>query len=563
MTPLTWDALEPRLQTLLARPLTAADVPTYLAEVDAVEREVWETYAALLRAKDENTADEGAKAAFLAFVQDLLPRLEPISDRLNRKLLEVPGHEPPPALREAWADLRDTVALYREANVPLNAEEAVLQHRFGEITGRTRVELDGETITVAAARARLEERDRDLRERAYRAIDAGKEAHRDDLDGLFLELLRLRERIAHGADQPDYRAYAWRARHRREYTPEDALRLHDAVASEVVPRLRAQHARRRERLGVETLRPWDVTADPDGRPPLRPFDGVAELETGLARMFEALDPELGEAFSLLRDGWMDLEPRPDKVPGLGYQVYFPVSRRPYVYWSAVGTDDDLLTLRHEAGHAFHSVLTERDWPLLKHVNERPEMAEFASEAMELLTLPFLERTKGGFYDAEDAARSRARLLDRVFGLLIAACELDALQHWLYTQPAADVTIDAIDARWLEITDRFDVGLDWTGLDRARTKGWQIVHLYQFPFYYLEYAIAYLGALQLWERMDEDPAAALAGYKRALALGASRPIDELYRAADVTFRFDRELVGRLAAKVTAAMDADAARARGLG
>lgn len=559
MTPLTWAALEPRLQALLARPLTAADVPTYLAEIDAVEREVWETYAGLTRAKDEDTADEAAKAAFLAFVQEVLPNLEPISDRLNRKLLEVPAYEPPPELVQAWADLRDTVALYREANVPLNAEEAALQHRYGEITGRTRVELDGETVTVAAARAKLDGRDRDLRERAYRAIEAGKEAHRDDLDALFLDLVRLRERIAHGADRSDYRAYAWQARHRREYAPEDALTLHDAVASEVVPRLRAQYARRRERLGVATLRPWDLQTDPDGRPPLRPFESVAELETGLARMFASLDPELGDAFTLLRDGWMDLEPRPNKVPGLGYQVYFPVSRRPYVYWSAVGTDDDLLTLRHEAGHAFHSVLTERAWPLLKHVNERPEMAEFASEAMELLTLPFLDRDKGGFYDATDAARSRARLLDRTFGLLIAACQFDALQHWLYTRPAGEVTIDAIDARWLEITDRFDVGLDWSGLERARAKGWQIVHLYQYPFYYLEYAIAYLGALQLWERMDEDPAAALAGYKRALALGASRPLDELYRAADVTFRFDREVVGRLAEKVAAAMEADAERA----
>ncbi len=560
MTPLTWAALEPRLQTLLARPLTAADVPTYLAEVDAVEREVWETYAGLTRAKDEDTADEAAKAAFLAFVQDLLPRLEPISDRLNRKLLEVPGYEPPSTLAQAWADLRDTVALYREANVPLNAEEAAHQQRFGEITGRTRVELDGETVTVAAARAKLEERDRDLRERAYRALEAGKDAQRDDLDALFLDLVRVRERIAHGADLPDYRTYAWRARHRREYTPEDALTLHDAVVGEVVPRLRAQYVRRRERLGVATLRPWDLHTDPDGRPPLRPFATVAELETGLARMFEALDPELGDAFSLLRDGWMDLEPRPNKVPGLGYQVYFPMSRRPYVYWSAVGTDDDLLTLRHEAGHAFHSVLTERAWPLLKHVNERPEMAEFASEAMELLTLPFLERDRGGFYDAADAARSRARLLDRVFNLFISACQLDALQHWVYTQPAADVTIEAVDAHWRELGERFDVGLDWTGLERARTKGWQIVHLFQFPFYYLEYAIAYLGALQLWERMDEDPTAALAGYKRALALGATRPLDELYRAADVRFRFDREIVGRLAAKVAAAMDADREPAR---
>ncbi len=555
MTPLTWEALEPRLRALADRPLAADDVPAFLLDVDAIEREVGEAYAGLMRAKDEDTADEAAAAAFLGFVQDVLPRLEPLSDVLNRKLLAVPGYAPPPELEPAWADLRETVALYRDANVPLNAQEQELRQRYGAIAGRTRVVLDGAEVTVAAARAQLEEPDRDVRERAWRAIEDGTDAHRADLDALFLEFVALRQEVARNTELPDYRTYAWRERHRREYSPQDALAFHASVAQEVVPRLRAQRARRRERLGVAALRPWDLAADPDGRPPLRPFATVAELEAGLQRMFHALDPELGSAFDLLLDGWMDLEPRANKVPGLGYQSYFPVSQRPYVYWSAVGTDDDLLTMRHEAGHAFHSVLTERTWSLLKHGSQRPEVAEFASEAMELLTFPVLETAHGGFYDAADAARSWARLLDRVFGLLVAACQIDAIQHWIYTQPAEDLTIDAIDAEWLRISERFDTGVDWTGLERARTKGWHIVHLFQFPFYYLEYAIAYLGALQLWERMDDDPGGALTGYKRALALGGTRPLDELYAAAGVAFRFDRELVGRLAARVEQAMAAD--------
>ncbi len=555
MTPLTWEALEPRLHALRDRPLTATDVADYLLDVDAVEREVRETYAGLMRAKDEDTADQAAAAAFLAFVQDVMPRLEPVSDALNHKLLDVPGYAPPAELEPAWADLRETVDLYREANVPLNAQEQALQQRYGAIAGRTRVVLDGAEVTVAAARATLEEPDRDLRERAWRAIEDGTEAQRADLDALFLEFVALRQQVARNADLPDYRAYAWRDRHRREYAPEDALALHEAVAQEVVPRLRAQRARRRERMEVPSLRPWDLAADPDGRPPLRPFASVAELETGLQRLFHALDPELGSAFDLLVDGWMDLEPRANKVPGLGYQNYFPVSKRPYVYWSAVGTDGDLLTMRHEAGHAFHSVLTERAWPLLKHGVRRPEVAEFASEAMELLTLPLLDRERGGFYDAADAARSQGRLLDRVFALLVSACQIDAIQHWIYTQPAENVTIEAIDAEWLRISERFDTGVDWTGLDRARTKGWHVIHLFRFPFYYLEYAIAYLGALQLWERMDDDPVGALAGYKRALALGGTRPLDELYAAAGIEFRFDRELVGRLAERVAQTMDED--------
>jgi oligoendopeptidase F len=552
MTPLTWEALEPRLTALVDRPLDADGVPQFLLDVDAIEREVWEAYAALSRAKDEDTADEAAKAAYLAFVGQVLPRIEPLSDALNRKLLAVGDYAPPAALSPAWAAMRDAVALYRDANVPLQAEEAALRQRYGEIAGRTRVVLDGQELTIAAASAKLEEPDRGLRERAWRAIDAGKEAQRADLDALFLEFVRLRQTVARNADLPDYRAYQWRAMHRHEYTPDDALALHEAVAQELVPRLRARREARRQRMGIETLRPWDLQADPAGRPPLRPFADVAELEQGLARMFEALDPELGADFATLLDGWMDLEPRANKVPGLGYQSYFPVSKRPYIYWSAVGTDGDLLTMRHEAGHAFHSIATERAWPLLKHGVDRMEVAELASFGMELLTLPVLARGRGGFYDEADAKRSEAMLLDRVFGLLVSICQIDAIQHWIYQQPAESLTITGIDAAWDAIADRFDTGVDWTGLERARTKGWHVIHLFQFPFYYLEYGLAYLGALQLYERALRDPAEALAGYKRMLALGGTRPIDELFAAAGIEFGFGRPLVARLAELVSAKM-----------
>ena len=555
MPQLTWEDLEPRLTALVDRPLDAAGVPAFLLDVDAIERGVWEAHAGLMRAKDEDTADEAAKAAYLAFVQEVLPRLEPVSDALNRKLLAVPDYLPPAALAPAWAAMRDRVALYRDANVPLIAEEATLQQRYGEIAGRTRVVLDGEGLTVAAASAKLEEPDRGLRERAYRAIEAAKEAQRADLDGLFLEFARLRERMARNADLPDYRAYAWRHMHRHEYAPADALALHEAVEQELVPRLRARRGIRRQRMGVDALRPWDLRVDPDGRPPLRPFGDVAELEVGLARMFRALDPELGADFELLRGGWMDLEPRANKVPGLGYQNYFPVSKRPYVYWSAVGTDDDLVTLRHEAGHAFHSIATERAWPLLKHGTDRPEVNELAAQALELLTLPVLTREAGGFYALADAARSRSILLDHVFGLLVSVCQVDAIQHWIYDRPADELTIEGIDAAWDAILDRFDTGVDWTGLERARSKGWHVIHLFQYPFYYLEYGLAYLGALQLYERALRDPAAALAGYKRMLALGGTRPIDELYAAAGVAFRFDRALVARLAEMVSEQLAAD--------
>lgn len=541
----TWAELEPRIQALLDQPLTAEDMPDFLLACDVLNREVWEAYGALNRAKDEDTADEAAKAAFLAFVQEVMPHLQRIGHALDRKMLAVADYQPPPDLAVRWADLRDDAAMFREQNVPLFTEEQELGQRHGEISGRISVDLGGRSITLAEAWKLLEEPDRELRERAFHAMEAGEEAVRDDMDALFLEMLVLRERIAHNAGFPDYRAYVWKSRHRRDYSPDDTLTLHEAVEKELVPRKRVLMERRRDRLGVPVLRPWDARVDTLSRPALVPFQDVAELQAGMGRVFLAMDPELYGWYRRM-DGWMDLEPRPNKVPGLGYQFFFPVSRRAYIYDSAAGSDGDLVTLRHEAGHAFHSFATDANWPLMAHDCTRPEMNEVASFGMELLSLPYLTRDRGGFYDEAGAQRSKAMLMDRIVRLLIFACQVDALQHWLYTQPAEDLTIQAIDDQWSAIHDRFDTGtVDWSGLERAKSKGWQIVHVFQFPFYFLEYAIAYLGALQLWEQALEDPSAALTRYKEALSLGGTRPLDELYRAAGAEFRFDRPLLARLA------------------
>ncbi len=551
------DSLAPRAEALLAKSVTAADMTTFLAEVNAVNVDFQELMAGLTRGKDEDTSDEDAKNAYLDFVGRVLPELARLGDLLNRKLLAVPGYEPPADLAGTWVDMRDAVELFRQENLPLLAEEAALGQRYGEIAGSLRIELDGEVLTLGQAQSRLESPDRALRERAYRAIVAGRKALFADLDEVFSRLMTVRNQMARNVGLPDYRSLAWRQLKRREYTPADTLRMHEAVEREVVPRLREVYARRARLLGLERLRPWDLTCDVRGREALEPFESVRELEEGLSRMFHALDPELAAGFELLRDGWMDLEPRPTKVPGLGYQNYFPRSRRPYVYWSAVGTDDDLLTMRHEAGHAFHSVLTQNEWPYLWHFAQRPEMNELASQAMELLTLPYLTREKGGFYDEQDAARSQAALLVRALALMVQASKVDAIQHFVYTHPAEDgPPIAEIDAEWARLGERFDVGVDYTGFEEATAKGWQIIHVFLFPFYYIEYAMAYLGALQVWENARRDAPKALADYKAALSLGGTRPLDELYESAGVSFRFDRATIAHLAALAVEALGDEA-------
>jgi oligoendopeptidase F len=556
---LTWSDVEPRVRALLDIDLDAAGVPAWLAARDELERDVGEAQATLHRAKDEDTADEAAAAAYLAFLHEVQPHLMAAQNELDRKLAAVEGYRPPPDLEVAWLDLQDRMSLFHPEVIPLEVREAELQQRYGQIVGAVRIELDGETLTTTEARAKLDESDRDLRERAWRALSDALEGVQSELDALFLELVRLRQEKARVLGFADYREVAWRSFHRREYTPADARALHEAIAHEAVPHLHRITERRRARLGLERVRPWDAYADPDGDTPLRPFDDIAVFEEGLQRMFTRLDPELGAWFGSMRDGWLDLAPRPNKVPGLGYLMYFPRSRAPYVYMSALGTDDDLVTMRHEAGHAFHALATAERWPLLAHDASRPEAAELASMAMELLTLPYLAKEQGGFYEEADARRAKRSQLERVVAIWVRAAAADAIQHWIYSQDAKTLTAEAIDAAWLAITNDLSTGVDWSGLERARAKGWHIIHLFNYPFYFLEYGLAFMGAVQVWRNALRDQSGALAAFKRALSLGGTVPLDRLYETAGARFAFDRATVRELVTFVMAAWDTTCAEA----
>ena len=262
------------------------------------------------------------------------------------------------------------------------------------------------------------------------------------------------------------------------------------------------------------------------------------------RIFNRLDPELAEQFSSLRGGWLDLETREGKVPGLGYQSFFPKSKKPYVYHSVNKTHGDVTVLVHEAGHAFHSLASVGRNDLVWNFYPGMEFAEVASQTVELLTLPYLSRDEGGFYNDEDAARARREGLERVLMLLPYLAKSDAFQHWVYTEAPEDVSIEQLDAKWLELSERFDPGVDWSGLARERAKGWHYFHIFAVPFYMLEYAFAWLGAIQIWRSALEDPRAALRKYRAALALGGTRPLPELFETAGARFAFDRETVGKL-------------------
>lgn len=386
--PPSWSHFEPKFRELEARPITPADVNQWLHDWSEAEKELYEQRAALSRARNEDTRDKAAEAAYLTFVREVQPRAHQATHKLTEKLLRLDGFVPAADQENFVKRFRNAADLYREENVPLLAEETALSSEYNKLMGALTVQLDGQTLTIPEVEKRLLEPDRALRERAFRAMSEAKLDISVELDTLFLKLLKLRRDIARNAGLDDYRSFSWRELDRFDYTPQDNLALHDAIAHEAVPLIVALRDERRSELGVPELRPWDLLVDPQSRPPLKPFETVDELEAGMVRIFSRLGPDLAEQFESLRDGWLELAAREGKVPGLGYQSFFPKSRKPYIYWSASGTHADVTVLVHEAGHAFHSLAASAH-DLIWNRHPGAEFGEVASQAMELLTLPYL------------------------------------------------------------------------------------------------------------------------------------------------------------------------------
>ena len=544
MTQTTWSQFGAAYDDLETRTLTLDNVDTWLHDWSELEKEVTERYAALSRAKNEDTRDKAAEEAYLSFVSEVIPPMETAGQKLKTKFLGLEGFEPEAEHTEFVKHFRNEADLFREENVSLLAEEIALSSEYDKLMGGLKVELDGETLTIPEAERKLLDPDRNLRERAWRGVENAKLSVSDEADTLFLKLLKLRRQLAENAGCSDYRDYRWRQFNRFDYTPEESRQFHDSIASEAVPLVAKVRDERREEMDLPVLRPWDLAVDPQARPALEPFETVTELEEGLARIFRRLDPELAEQFNTLRDGWLDLEAREGKVPGLGYQSFFPKQQKPYIYWTTNGTHRDVWVLVHEAGHAFHSLASVHRNDLVWNFYPGMEFAEVASQTMELLTLPYLNKDEGGFYNEEDAARARREGLERTLHQLPGQAHSDAFQHWLYAEAPEDVSIEELDAKWTELSETFSPDVDWTGLERERAKGWHYFHIFAVPFYMLEYAYAWLGAIQIWQNALSDPQGALEKYRAALALGGTRPLPDLFETAGARFAFDRETVGEL-------------------
>ncbi|MDX2121564.1 MAG: M3 family oligoendopeptidase [Gemmatimonadota bacterium] len=537
----SWDDIRPLYQELLDRPLAEGGVPAWLADWSRLEEVVGEAAALAMIAYTCDTTDPSKEAAHLRYSGEILPRLEELEVALARRLLET-GYSRP-ELTVTLARFKTGAEIFREENVPLATQIEELSTRYQKVTGGLTVEWDGVEKTLPELQPYLQQQDRAVRERAFRLSSGAYAERRDELAGIFDELFDLRSRTARNAGFADYESYAFKAKCRFDYTPADCRRFHESVEAVVAPAVARVMERRRQRLGVAELRPWDVGPDPEGRPPLRPFRAPEELEQGGQRIFDRVGAEFGRQYRIMMDErLLDLGVRKGKAPG-GYCETLHHRGRPFIFMNAVGVFDDVSTLLHEAGHAFHAFEAHAR-PLVWERHPGLEMCELASMSMELLATPYLGKATGGFFSEEELVRARVEHLEDVLVTLSHVASVDAFQSWIYTSGAGRDGA-ARDQAWLRIRGRFERGIDWSGLERERIARWyRQLHIFLYPFYYIEYGIAQVGALQVWRNSLKDQGQAVARYRAALALGNTRSLPELYRAAGVELSFDAGLMGEL-------------------
>jgi oligoendopeptidase F len=533
-----WSQVAPLFDALVARApqcATVAEFERWLLDGGELAAALDEESAKRYIAMTCHTESKEAEAAYLHFVEKLEPELKPRRFEQAKIYLAHPLRTQLPKARYEVFD-RDQallVELYRDENVPLETEDAKLGNEFNKLSGSLTVNFRGEEKTLTQMGRLQEDPDRALREEAWKLVADRRLAEADKFDELMDGLVKLRHRMALNAGFANYRDYAFRMRGRFDYTPADCERFHDAIAAEVMPVQRELQRRRREQLAVPALRPWDLSVDPMNRPALKPFADTAEMERGSQVIFDRLDPELARGFATMRElRLLDLANRKGKAPG-GYQSTLSESRLPFIFMNSVGLQRDVETILHEAGHAFHALAT-RDEDLYAYRGAPIEFCEVASMAMELLAAPHLDV----FYSEADANRARRVHLEGIVGVFPWIATVDAFQHWLYTHP--EHTRAERRAAWLALMDRFGGDVDWTGFESARANLWhKQLHIFLYPFYYVEYGIAQLGALQVWANSRRDPVRALADYKAGLALGGSRPLPELFAKAGCRFDFSRE------------------------
>ncbi|MGQ0551442.1 MAG: M3 family oligoendopeptidase [Armatimonadota bacterium] len=554
-----WAHIEPLYRRLLeARRDSPEALERWIEDTSELYAAVAEEGSRRYVAMTCQTDDPERERAHLFFIEEIHPKVKPLGHALDEAYLgSVHRAALPPRYAILDRSVQNRAALFRLENIPLETEEAKLKQQYQKINGAMTVTFRGKEHTLQQMARYLEETDRSGRQEAWELVARRRLRDEDAIEAVFEQLLGLRDQIARNAGCADYREYAFRRRERFDYTPQDCLRFHDAIEEAVLPLARRLRGERRTALGLPTLRPWDLEVDPHGRPPLRPFSTAAELVAGSSEIFDRVHPDLGTQFRFMSDrSLLDLESRKGKAPG-GYQATFEERRVPFIFMNAVGRDLDLRTIIHEGGHAFHT-LAVRDEPIAQYRHAPMEFSEVASMGMELLASPYLDT----FYrDQAAARRSRRELLEGTALVFPWIATIDAFPHWLYTHPGHARAERR--AAWLRTFERFAPDVDFTGYDDVLGAYWhRQLHLFVAPFYYVEYGVAQIGALQVWRRARADQAGAVRQYREALTLGGREPLPALFAAAGAEFDLTTRTLGPVMKAVADFLDElDAADRRG--
>ena len=538
-----WASLEPFFKELLERPInSASDLQKWLTDLSELEAAVSEDACWRQIKMTCDTTNPDLEAAYTYFCMEIQPKLQPYSDQLNKKLMACPFIAELP--KEDYAvylrSIEKNIRLFREENVPLQAELSVMQQQYGVLAGKMTIEVDGQEYTLQQAAKFLESPDRSQREKVYRLIQERRLQDKDAMHTLFTQLLEKRHQVAINAGFANYRDYKFEELGRFDYSAKECEQFHEAVRLHVVPLVNTIYEAKKQELGLTELRPWDLEAEPAGVQPLRPFKGGEELYQKTVACFEQLHPFFADCLRKMKElGHFDLESRKGKAPG-GYNCPLAESGAPFIFMNAAGQMSDVTTMVHEGGHAVHSFLAH-PLPLTAFKEYPMEIAEVASMAMELFSMDYWD----AFFDnPSDLRRAKLHQLERTITLFPWIAIIDRFQHWIYTHPTH--TIEERTSYWLQLMEEFKVpALDVSGLEDYRAIGWQRqLHLFEVPFYYIEYGIAQLGAIGLWKQFKENKEQALHNYMQALALGGTKTLPELYEAAGLTFKFDAAYIRSL-------------------
>jgi len=539
-----WESIRPYFEELLKAGFnTVDDIVQWLSRRSELENVVGEEYRWRYVRQSCDTTNEVLEKAFNTFIEQIMPQWMQVSNELNEKIAASPLLEQLDKNRFGiyLRSLKNTLELFREENIPLFTEIDKLSNEYGKISGAMTIEYDGRELTLQQAARLLQQKDRAVRQEVFEKIQNRRLQDKEKLEDLFDQLLRLRHQVALNAGFNNFRDYMMRSLGRFDYTVADCEAFHEAVAKVIVPIIRKIQEQRAEVLNLYPLRPYDLDVPVHGDHPLTPFKEADELLAKSITTLGATDPYFSYCIETMKVmGHLDLDSRKGKRPG-GYNMPMPETGVPFIFMNAAGTQRDIITMVHEAGHAVHSFLT-KDLEFDFEQNFGSEVAELASMSMELMTM---DHWNTFYSDPELLQRAKTEQLEGILGVLPWIATVDKFQHWIYTHPQH--SREERKEAWLQILKTFSTGLiNWDGYEEAQAYSWhRQLHIFEVPFYYIEYGIAQLGAIGVWKNFRANPEQAIRQYKAALSLGNTATIPEIYAAAGVPFDFSEQNISQLA------------------